>query len=139
MYLKGLARRGPTFRETVLMHAVGRLVLHTRISNIQVSWVKLGIEGARACLSAGANDLGGTLMNESISRAAGAAFGQELSPAVMRGLLTELGRIPKQRTTLYGNASAERAARALAAAPLSAVNLPVSGLARLEHHNAPVR
>ena len=138
MYLKGLARRGPTFRETVLMHAVGRLVLHTKISNIQVSWVKLGIEGARSCLSAGANDLGGTLMNESISRAAGAAFGQELSPAAMRGLLTELGRIPKQRTTLYGNASAERAAMALAAAPLSAVNLPVSGLARLEHHSAPV-
>ncbi|MGH2610970.1 MAG: 5-amino-6-(D-ribitylamino)uracil--L-tyrosine 4-hydroxyphenyl transferase CofH, partial [Tepidiformaceae bacterium] len=76
MYLKGNARPGPTFREAVLMHAVARLALHPHITNIQVSWVKMGAEGARAALNAGANDMGGTLMNESISRAAGAAFGQ---------------------------------------------------------------
>ena len=70
MYLKGAARRGPTFREAVLMHAVARLALHPHITNIQTSWVKMGPQGAAACLKAGANDLGGTLMNESISRAA---------------------------------------------------------------------
>ena len=72
IYLKGGARPGPTFREAVLMHAVARLALHPHITNIQTSWVKMGVEGAQACLEAGANDLGGTLMNESISRAAGA-------------------------------------------------------------------
>ena len=70
----------PTLRETVLIHAVSRLVLHPHITNIQTSWVKMGIEGAKMCLNAGANDLGGTLMNESISRAAGATHGQELGP-----------------------------------------------------------
>ncbi|HLY00535.1 MAG TPA: 5-amino-6-(D-ribitylamino)uracil--L-tyrosine 4-hydroxyphenyl transferase CofH, partial [Roseiarcus sp.] len=77
MYLKGAARRGPTFREAVLMHAVARLALHPHITNIQTSWVKMGPQGAAQCLNAGANDLGGTLMNESISRAAGTEHGQE--------------------------------------------------------------
>ena len=77
LYWKGKARKGPTFREAVLMHAVARLVLHPHISNIQVSWVKMGREGIQACLQAGANDLGGTLMNESITRAAGGEMGQE--------------------------------------------------------------
>ena len=77
MYLKGKARKGPTFREAVLMHAVSRLVLHGQIDNIQTSWVKMGHEGVKACLNAGSNDLGGTLMNESISRAAGTLHGQE--------------------------------------------------------------
>ena len=80
MYLRGLARKGPTFREAVLMHAVSRLVLHPLIPNIQTSWVKMGPEGVAACLQAGANDLGGTLMNESISRAAGTEHGQEFPP-----------------------------------------------------------
>jgi FO synthase len=71
VYRRGMARKGPTWRETVLMHAVARLVLHPHIHNIQTSWVKMGTAGVRACLQAGANDLGGTLMNESISRAAG--------------------------------------------------------------------
>ncbi len=84
LYLKGLTRPGPTFRETILMHAVARLALHPHVTNIQVSWVKLGVEGAQAALRAGANDLGGTLMNESISRAAGAAHGQEMPPELMR-------------------------------------------------------
>ena len=108
LYLKGRARKGPTFRETMLMHAVSRLALHPLIPNIQVSWVKLGAEGAAACLNAGANDLGGTLMNESISRAAGTEHGQEFSPERMDALIASLGRTPRQRTTLYENAPPER-------------------------------
>ena len=101
MYRKGVARMGPTYRESVLMHAVARLSLHPLITNIQTSWTKMGINGARACLQAGANDLGGTLMNESISRAAGSIHGQELSPARIEQLVDSLQRIPQQRTTLY--------------------------------------
>jgi FO synthase len=123
IYLKGGARRGPTWREAVLMHAIGRLVLHPHITNIQTSWVKMGPKGAQACLAAGANDLGGTLMNESITRAAGAAFGQELPPQAMHDLISELGRVPYQRTTLYGEAPAERVSASFRAAPLApAVN-----------------
>jgi hypothetical protein len=102
IYLKGLARPGPTFREAILMHAVARLALHPHITNIQASWVKLGVEGAQAVLRAGANDLGGTLMNESISRAAGAAHGQEMPPERMEAAIRAIGRGPRQRTTLYG-------------------------------------
>lgn len=127
IYLKGRARPGPTFREAVLMHAVARLALHPLIPNIQVSWVKMGEEGVRAALMAGANDLGGTLMNESISRAAGAAHGQEWPPARMRAVIGGLGRVPVQRTTLYGEVPAERATVGLEAAPLAPVRL---GLAR---------
>jgi FO synthase len=108
MYLKGTARKGPTFRETVLMHAVARLALHPVLTNIQVSWVKLGREGVRICLEAGANDMGGTLMNESISRAAGTEHGQELPPLEMEALIRSLGRVPKQRNTVYGAVSDER-------------------------------
>ena len=79
-----------------------RLALHPHITNIQTSWVKMGIEGAQACLQAGANDLGGTLMNESISRAAGASHGQEMPPEGMEGAIRAIGRTPRQRTTLYG-------------------------------------
>jgi FO synthase len=123
MYLKGAARRGPTFREAVLMHAVARLALHPHITNIQTSWVKMGPEGAAACLKAGANDLGGTLMNESISRAAGAEHGQEFSPEAMEELIRSLGRTPEQRTTLYGPVPAERRAASLNAAALAPVVL----------------
>ena len=112
LYRKGLARKGPTLREAILMHAVSRLVLYPHFRNIQVSWVKLGPRWAQACLNSGANDMGGTLMNESISRAAGAAHGQELAPQQMEGLIREIGRTPVQRTTLYQPASAERHARA---------------------------
>jgi FO synthase len=108
IFLKGRARPGPTFREAVLMHAVGRLALHPYITNIQASWVKLGIDGAQAVLRAGANDLGGTLMNESISRAAGASHGQEMPPERMEAAIRELGRTPRQRTTLYGVPDSER-------------------------------
>ena len=103
LYRKGRARRGPTFRETVLMHAVARLALHPFITNIQTSWVKLGVEGVKACLRAGANDLGGTLMDETISRAAGASHGQEMPPSRMQELIRSIGRKPRERTTLYGD------------------------------------
>jgi FO synthase len=101
MFFKGRSRPGPTWRETVLMHAVARLVLNPVLTNVQVSWVKLGVEGAKACLQAGANDLGGTLMNESISRAAGSEHGQEMPPPMMDQIILSLGRDPEQRTTLY--------------------------------------
>jgi FO synthase len=118
IYLKGRARPGPTFREAVLMHAVGRLALHPWITNVQASWVKLGVEGAQAALRAGANDLGGTLMNESISRAAGAAHGQEMPPERMEEAIRAIGRVPRQRTTLYGTPDAERTLLSYGAPPL---------------------
>ena len=124
--LKGQARMGPTFREAVLMHSVGRLALHPHIPNIQTSWVKMGIEGAKHCLNAGANDLGGTLMNESITRAAGAEHGEELPPAAMERLISDLGRTSRIRTTLYGDADRERHDAAHAAAPLAPIVLEVA-------------
>jgi len=99
MYLKGRSRRGPTFREAVLMHAVARLVFHGLIDNIQASWVKMGQDGVAACLNAGCNDLGGSLMNESITRAAGAGFGQEWQPAAIEAAILAIGRTPRMRTT----------------------------------------
>ena len=119
IYLKGVARKGPTFRETVLIHAVARLALNPLIPNIQTSWVKLGTVGASECLNSGVNDLGGTLMNESISRAAGAAHGQELTPAQIRNLADGLGRKARQRSTLYGEVPAERQEAAETAKPLT--------------------
>jgi FO synthase len=118
IYLKGRARKGPTFREALLVHAVARLALHPHITNVQASWVKLGIDGAQAALQAGVNDLGGTLMNESISRAAGASHGQEMPPELMEDAIRAIGRTPRLRTTLYGDASAERREAAFGAAPL---------------------
>ncbi|MBA3290491.1 MAG: 5-amino-6-(D-ribitylamino)uracil--L-tyrosine 4-hydroxyphenyl transferase CofH [Actinobacteria bacterium] len=106
IYLRGKARRGPTFDEALKMHAVARIALHGAIDNIQVSWVKMGIEGAKLALRAGANDLGGTLMNENISRAAGASHGQELTPDAMVELIQSIGRVPRRRTTLYETVSA---------------------------------
>jgi FO synthase len=101
LYRRGGARPGPTSREATLMHAVARLALHPVITNIQVSWVKMGEQGVRAALWGGANDLGGTLMNESISRAAGANHGQEWGPERMEQVIRDCGRIPEQRTTTY--------------------------------------
>jgi FO synthase len=108
MYLKGKARKGPTFREAVLLHSVARLALHGQIDNIQASWVKMGHKGIEACLNAGCNDLGGTLMNESISRAAGTQHGQETSPRQMQTMVRNLNRDPKQRSTVYGEVTRER-------------------------------
>jgi len=101
IYLRGKARKGPTWREAVLMHAVGRIVLKGAITSIQASWVKLGMEGAAACLSAGVNDLGGVLMNESISRASCAAHGQEVTVDCLSAAAAAAGRPLRQRTTLY--------------------------------------
>ena len=101
IFLKGKTRKGPTFREAVLVHAVARLVLHPYFHNIQTSWVKMGPEGVKICLKAGVNDLGGTLMNESITRAAGAVHGQEMSPQRLEKIIRNTGLIPQQRTTLY--------------------------------------
>jgi FO synthase len=112
LYLKGRARKGPTFREALLMHSVARLVLHGYIDNIQASWVKMGRTGVAACLQAGANDLGGTLMNETITRAAGSGHGQEWSVEGIEAQITALGREPWQRTTLYGAVPAERKQKA---------------------------
>ncbi len=124
IYLQGRARRGPTFRETLLVHAVARLALHPEIANIQASWVKLGPDGTRQALAAGVNDLGGTLMNESISRSAGAAFGQELPPEQMEELIRSAGRVPRQRTTLYDAAPEERVRASFGAAPLAEPSNP---------------
>jgi FO synthase len=108
IYLKGRSRRGPTFREAVLMHAIARLALHPLITNIQTSWVKMGREGVQTCLRSGANDLGGTLMDETITRSAGASHGQEMTPAEMESLIRSLGRVPRQRDTLYRTVPQER-------------------------------
>ncbi|NIB38409.1 5-amino-6-(D-ribitylamino)uracil--L-tyrosine 4-hydroxyphenyl transferase CofH [Pseudomaricurvus alkylphenolicus] len=101
IYKRGLSRRGPSLRESLLMHAVSRLVLNPYITNIQASWVKLGPQGARLALSAGVNDMGGVLMNESITRAAGASHGQQMTASVLANLIRAAGRLPAQRTTLY--------------------------------------
>jgi FO synthase len=101
LWRRGLARSGPTFREAVLVHAVARLVLDPLIAHVQASWVKMGLEGLEACLRAGADDMGGVLMNESITRAAGGAHGQEVPPSVFEDLAHRIGRSPWQRTTLY--------------------------------------
>ena len=127
MYLKGKARRGPTFREALLMHAVARLVFHGLIDNIQASWVKMGKAGVVACLNAGVNDLGGSLMNESITRAAGSGHGQEWSPRSMEDNIREVGRRPRMRTTLYGDAPFERHRAAFNASPLAAVRGATAG------------
>ena len=108
MFLRGRARRGPTLREAVLMHAVARLALDPWIVNIQTSWVKMGPDGMLLALAAGANDVGGTLMNESITRAAGAGFGQEMPPERLESIIREAGRTPRHRTTRYTDATVER-------------------------------
>ena len=101
LYLEGNARPGPTREEHLRMHAVARVLLHRSIPNIQISWVKLGPQLGQKILGMGANDFGGTLMNESISRAAGAPYGQEVTPREMCRLIREAGRRPAQRNTLY--------------------------------------
>jgi FO synthase len=102
MFLQGKSRRGPTFREALLMHAVARIAYRELVPNVQVSWVKMGAVGSRQALMAGANDLGGTLMDENISRAAGASHGQRMAEDDFRGIVDPLGRPLVQRTTLYG-------------------------------------
>ena len=117
IYLRGQARKGPTFREAVLMHAVARLVLDPVIVNVQGSWVKMGPDGAALCLEAGCNDMGGVLMDESITRAAGAVHGQQLGAEDMQRLIRAAGRVPRQRTTLYEEAPGHREDAACSARP----------------------
>ena len=124
IYLQGRARRGPTLAEALLVHAVGRIALHPWLTNIQASWVKLGPDGVRQALAAGVNDLGGTLMNESISRAAGSEWGQEMPPEAMEKLIRASGRVPRQRTTVYGKAPDERVRASFGAPALAEPSNP---------------
>jgi FO synthase len=109
IYLQHNSRRGPTFRETVLMHAIARIAYHGLIDNVQASWVKIGVDGARQLLQAGCNDVGGTLVNENISRAAGASHGQSMTEDGFKALAFPLGRPLRQRTTTYGLVTATTA------------------------------
>ena len=115
IYLQRKARRGPTFRECLLMHAVGRLAYHPHVTNIQASWVKIGFAGVLQLLQAGVNDLGGTLMNENISRAAGARHGQGKTGDDFAELVEPIGRRLVQRTTTYGRVETTDAPRGLQA------------------------
>ena len=138
MYLRARCRPGPTFREAVLMHAVARLLLFPLIDNIQTSWVKLGREGAQLCLEAGCNDLGGSLMDESITRAAGAIHGQEFAPAEIRGTIEAMGRVPRHRSTTYEAVAPEITRRAENAPPLTeSINTPAGKTARIQCSPAP--
>ena len=128
MYRRQNCRKGPTFRESVLMHAVSRIALHRHISNIQVSWTKMGKAGVIQCLRAGANDVGGTLMNESISRAAGNQNGQELPPGEMDQLIQDAGRVPQQRTTKYENPEIDRSLESYNAPPLASLQNQSNGV-----------
>jgi FO synthase len=130
LYKRGRARPGPTFREAVLMHAVARLVLHPYFSHIQTSWVKMGRNGMRVALQAGADDLGGTLMNESITRAAGAIHGQEMGAEDLREIAHSLGRTLARRTTLY----AQTAGSLYDTAPCKALRHPSAQGDRSSRH-----
>ena len=122
--LKGRARYGPTFDETIALHATARLALDPFVPSIQTSWVKLGPEGSRVMLGAGVNDLGGTLMDESISRAAGGSHGQECPPERMDAIIRAAGREPVQRTTLYGRPDPAQVERSYDAPPLADTTPP---------------
>jgi FO synthase len=102
IYLAGVARPGPTLRDNLAVHAVARILLHGRIDNIQTSWVKLGVAGTRLMLGSGCNDLGGTLMEETISRMAGSEHGSAKTVAELTEIAAGVGRPVRQRTTTYG-------------------------------------
>jgi len=126
-FLRGVARPGPTYRETMLVYAVARLVLYPHVRHIQASWVKIGVVGIADSILAGCDDVGGSLMNESITRAAGAVHGQEWSPDSITSTLAEQGFEPWHRTTLYLPAPADRARAAVSALALAPIhNTPVS-------------
>jgi FO synthase len=108
VYLAGIARPGPTMRDNRAVHAMARVMLHGRIKNIQTSWVKLGVENSRRMLAGGVNDMGGTLMEETISRMAGSEYGSAKGIAELEELVAPLGRPTRQRTTLYGHVDPER-------------------------------
>jgi FO synthase len=108
IYLAGAARPGPTLRDNLAVHAMARIMLHGRIRNIQTSWVKLGTDNARLMLAGGVNDMGGTLMEETISRMAGSEYGSAKGIAELEEICAPLGRPTRQRSTLYGEVPAER-------------------------------
>ncbi|MGL6222862.1 MAG: 5-amino-6-(D-ribitylamino)uracil--L-tyrosine 4-hydroxyphenyl transferase CofH [Steroidobacteraceae bacterium] len=122
LWRRGFARSGPTLREAVLVHAVARIVLHPVFRHVQASWVKMGADGVAAALRAGADDMGGVLMHESITRAAGGAHGQEMSAESLIGIAMRVGRRPWQRNTLYRPATA----RVVPVGPTANMQLPVS-------------
>ena len=126
VYLAGVARPGSTVRDDRAVHAMARLLLHGEIDNIQCSWVKLGTEGVSALLQGGANDLGGTLMEETISRMAGSQHGSRKSVDDLEALAAAAGRPARQRTTTYSEVSAER----LAAARRVTIPIDVVGAVR---------
>jgi FO synthase len=126
IYLAGVARPGPTVRENRAVHAVARLLLHGRIANVQTSWVKLGDVGTQAVLRGGANDLGGTLMEETISRMAGSENGSLKTIAELEAMAAAIGRPARQRTTDYGTPSAERLATARSEAGRRALTLSIT-------------
>jgi FO synthase len=101
LFKHGGARPGARRNEHLRVHALARVLLHGAIQNIQVSWVKLGFETSLACLNAGSNDFSGTLMEENISKAAGATFGEYVSPQDFRRMIRSIGRVPAERTTTY--------------------------------------
>lgn len=127
MYTKGKSRKGPSFRESMLMHSIARLVFSDLIPNIQASWVKLGTDGVTACLNAGANDVGGSLMNESITRAAGSDHGQEWHPANIEDTIRHIGRVPRMRNTLYADAAPQQRQKAMRADDLSEIDNNAAG------------
>jgi FO synthase len=108
IYLAGKARPGPTLEENRRMHAVARILLHSRIENIQVSWVKMGMEYCKLILRGGANDFGGTLMEETISRMAGSEWGIRKEPEEFVRAIRDIGRVPAERTTTYGRVERSR-------------------------------
>ena len=129
LYKHGGARPGAVRDEHLCVHALSRVLLHGAVRNVQVSWVKLGIETSLACLQAGANDFGGTLMEENISKAAGATFGEYVSPEQFRAHIREISRVPAERSTTY---KIRRAFERREDDPSSA--LPALRLARSENH-----
>jgi FO synthase len=126
IYLAGVARPGPTVRENRAVHAVARLLLHGRIANVQTSWVKLGDAGTQSVLRGGANDLGGTLMEETISRMAGSENGSLKTIEQLESMAAAIGRPARQRTTGYGTPSAERLATARSAEGRRALTLSIT-------------
>jgi FO synthase len=132
IYLAGVARSGPSQRDNLAVHAMARLLLHGRIDNIQTSWVKLGTEGTQAMLRAGVNDLGGTLMEETISRMAGSEHGSVKTPAEIEYIATGIGRPVRQRNTTYGPVDPDRVALSHKAFVARPIPLSLAGTTFLE-------
>jgi 2-iminoacetate synthase ThiH len=134
LFQRGGARAGHSEHEDLIVHALARVLLNGYVPNIQVSWVKLGFSASLACLEAGANDFGGTLMEESISKAAGATFGEYVSPGEFRALIRTIGRIPAERTTTYTIRNVFEHPNADERLPQRAPQAEMQIVQALEHH-----